>query len=117
MREPKTVMQENQLKINPYESGIRFSAVIQPRSSQNEVSGIHNHSLKIRLTSPPVDGAANKTCINFLSKWLEVNRSRIRIVAGLTNKNKIIEIDGMTESIFRNKITTKIPNFFKENNS
>ena len=100
MREPKTVRQKNQFKINPYESGIRFTALIQPKSSQNEVSGVHNHSLKIRLTSPPVDGAANKICINFLSKCLEVNRSRIRLVAGLTNKNKIIEIDGVTESVF-----------------
>ena len=110
-------MPETHLRISPYKSGIRFSAVIQPRSSQNEVSGIHNNSLKVRLTSPPVDGAANKACINFLSKWLDVNRSKVRIVAGLSNKNKTIEIDGMNESIFRNKLITKIPNLFKENNS
>ncbi len=109
-------MPEIQFRINSYENGIRFSAVIQPRSSQNEVSGIHNNSLKIRLTSPPVDGAANKTCIKFLSKWLGVSPSRIRIVAGLSNKNKIIEIDGMDESVFRSILTTKIPNPFKEEN-
>ena len=68
------------------------------------------------MTSPPVDGAANKTCIKFLSKWLEVSPSRIRIIAGLSNKNKIIEIDGMDESVFRSILTTKIPNPFKEEN-
>ena len=110
-------MPETQFRINPYESGIRFSAVIQPRSSQNEISGIHDNSLKIRLTSPPVDGAANKTCVKFLAKWLGVSPSKIRIVAGLSNKNKTIEIDGIDESAFRNKLTTKIPNLFKKNNS
>lgn len=110
-------MPETQFRINPYESGIRFSAVIQPRSSQNEISGIHNNSLKIRLTSPPVDGAANKTCVKFLAKWLGVSPSKIRIVAGLSNKNKTIEIDDIDESAFRNKLTTKIPNLFKKDNS
>jgi uncharacterized protein len=107
-------MPENQLRIKPCESGIRFSAVIQPKSSQNEVSGIHNNSLKVRLTSPPVDGAANKSCIKFLAKWLGMSPSRVRIVAGLSNKNKTIEIDGIDESAFRDKLTTKIPNLFKE---
>ncbi len=106
-------MPENHLRINSYKSGIRFSAVIQPRSTQNEVLGVHNNSLKIRLTSPPVDGAANKTCIKFLAKSLGVSPSKIRIVAGLNNKNKTIEIDDIDEPAFRKKLTTKIPNLFK----
>ena len=110
-------MPETQFRINPCESGIRFSAVIQPRSSQNEISGIHNNSLKIRLTSPSVDGAANKICVKFLAKWLGVSPSKIRIVAGLSNKNKTIEIDDIDEPAFRNKLTTKIPNLFKKDNS
>ena len=110
-------MPETQFRINPYEKGIRFSAVIQPRSSQNTISGIHNNALKIRLTSPPVDGAANKTCIKFLAKCLGVSPSSISIVSGLSNKNKIVEISGIDESTFRNKLTAKIPNLFKEHQS
>ena len=110
-------MPGTQLRINPYKSGIRFSAIIQPRSSQNEVFGIHNNSLKIRLTSPPVDGAANKTCVKFLAKSLGMSPSKIRIVAGLKNKNKTIEIDDIDESDFQNKLTTKIPKLFKKDNS
>ncbi len=69
------------------------------------------------MTSPPVDGAANKTCVKFLAKWLGVNPSRVCIVAGLSSKNKTIEINRMDESDFREKLTAKIPNLFKENNS
>ena len=103
-------MPETPLKINPCLSGIRFSAVVQPRSSQNEVSGVHDNSLKIRLTSPPVDGTANKTCVKFLAKWLGVSLSKIHIVTGLSNKNKIIEIDGIDQPTFLNKVKTKFPN-------
>ncbi len=105
-------MPETRFKISACENGIRFSAVIQPRSSQNEISGVYNNSLKIRLTSPPVDGAANKTCIKFLAKWLKVSPSRVRIVSGASSKNKIIEISEMDASVFRDKLTAKIPNLF-----
>ena len=66
------------------------------------------------MTSPPIDGAANKTCVKFLAKWLGVSPSRVRIVAGLRSKNKIIKINGIVESVFRDKLTAKIPNLFKE---
>ena len=69
------------------------------------------------MTSPPVDGAANKTCVKFLAKWLGVSPSRVCIVAGLSSKNKTIEIGGVDESSFRKMLTAKIPNLFKENNS
>ena len=51
--------------INSCENGIRLSAIIHARSSKNEVIVIYNNALKIRLTSPPVDGSANKACIRF----------------------------------------------------
>jgi uncharacterized protein (TIGR00251 family) len=107
-------MPEAQIKINPCENGIRFSAIIQPRSSKSEVSGLYNSCLKIRLTSPPVDGAANKTCVKFLARWLGVSPSKVRIVSGLSSKNKIIEIDNMNEAVFLEMLTTKIPDLCKE---
>ena len=94
--------------INSYENGIRLSAIIQPRSSKNEVTGIYNNALKIRLTSPPVDGAANKACIRFFSKLLEVSPSEITIVQGFSSRNKTIEVIGLTEKQFREILKTKI---------
>lgn len=95
------------MQIKPCENGIRFPAIIQPRSSKNEVTGIYNEALKIRLTSPPVDGAANKACMRFISKWLGVSPSEVNIVQGLNSKNKTIEVIGFTENQFHKILKTK----------
>ena len=94
--------------INSCKNGIRLSAIIQPRSSKNEVTGIFNNALKIRLTSPPFDGSANKACIRFFSKLLGVSPSEISIVQGFSSRNKTIEVIGLNEKQFREILKTKI---------
>ncbi|MEC7641638.1 MAG: DUF167 domain-containing protein [Nitrospinota bacterium] len=92
------------LKIKKVEGGIQFSAAIQPRSSKNQVVGVHNSALKVRLTSPPVEWAANRSCIKVLGKFLGISPSRIGIAVGLTSKNKTIHIEGMTEESLLKKL-------------
>ncbi|SVC02341.1 uncharacterized protein METZ01_LOCUS255195 [marine metagenome] len=60
------------------------------------------------MTSPPVDGAANKACIRFFSKLLGVSPSEISIVQGFSSRNKTIEIIGLTEKQFLEILKTKI---------
>ena len=95
------------MPIKPCDNGIRFSAIIQPRSSKNEVTGVYNDALKIRLTSPPVDNKANKACMIFFAKWLGVSPSKISIVQGLSSKNKTIEVEDLTEKQFHEILKTK----------
>jgi len=92
------------LNITQHKEAIQFSAAIQPRASKNEISGVMNGALKIRLTSPPVEGAANKACVKFIAKRLGVSVAKVEIVGGLTSKNKIIRVEGMDESVFLQKI-------------
>ena len=92
------------LEIRDYKDGIQFSAIIQPRASSNKICGLQDKYLKIRLTSPPVDGAANKMCIKFLAKILTVSSSQIMIVSGQQGRKKIIRIEGMGISEFFKKI-------------
>ena len=92
------------LRIKEYKDGIQFSVIIQPRASTNKICGLQDKYLKIRLTSPPVDGAANKMCIKFLAKILSVSSSQIMIVSGQQGRKKIIRIEGMGASEFFNKI-------------
>ena len=68
--------------------GITLMVFVQPRSSKNMIAGLHNNALKIKLTSPPVDGAANKMCIQYLAKCLKIPKSSIEIVSGHKSRTK-----------------------------
>ena len=95
------------LNIKTCRDGIQFSAIIQPRSSKNKICGIQGESLKIRLTSPPVENAANKMCTKFLAKQLDIALSQITIVSGQKGRNKIIRIEEIEEYEFITKIKKK----------
>jgi uncharacterized protein (TIGR00251 family) len=72
--------------------GIVLSLHIQPRASKNEVCGVQDNALKIRLTSPPVDGAANKLCREFLADLFKVPKSAVEIISGETSRHKRVKI-------------------------
>ena len=74
--------------------GIVLTLHIQPRASKNELCGVQDNALKIRLTSPPVDGAANKLCREFLAELFDVPKSAVEIVSGETSRHKRVRISG-----------------------
>ena len=80
---------------------------VQPKASRNEVTGLHNDALKLRLTTPPVEGKANKAVIAFLAKLLHLPKSSIKIKSGLQNRNKEILIVGCEEKIARHLLLGK----------
>jgi uncharacterized protein (TIGR00251 family) len=70
--------------------GIVLKVFVQPRSAKNMIAGQHGDALKIKLTAPPVDGAANKMCIQYLAKFLKVPKSALEIISGHTSRTKRI---------------------------
>ncbi|MBT1073229.1 DUF167 domain-containing protein [Geobacter chapellei] len=74
------------------DGGVFLTLHIQPRASKNEVCGIQNNALKVRLTSPPVDGAANKMCRKFLADLFKVPQSAVEIISGETSRHKRVLI-------------------------
>ena len=58
---------------------------------------MYGDALKIRLSAPPVDGAANAALVEFLADVFAVGRRDVRILAGETSRSKIVEIEGITE--------------------
>jgi uncharacterized protein (TIGR00251 family) len=80
--------------------GIVLRVLVQPRSSRSELAGIQQGALKLRLTAPPVEGAANEECLRVLAKLLEVPPSRLRLIKGHKSRRKAILImAGDVESI------------------
>ena len=76
---------------------VRFSVRVQPRASRSEVVGVYGDALKIRLSAPPVDGAANAALVEFLADVFAEGHRDGRILAGETSRSKIVEIEGITE--------------------
>jgi uncharacterized protein (TIGR00251 family) len=68
--------------------GVIFKVIVQPRASENGIIGLQGDALKIRLTAPPVEGAANKMCIEFLAKSLKVRKTDVEIVRGQSARTK-----------------------------
>jgi hypothetical protein len=74
-----------------------LSVRVQPRASRNEVAGLVGDTLKIRLTAPPVEGAANDACLAFLAKLFDLPPSRLAIIQGARSRTKVIRITGLTQ--------------------
>ena len=78
--------------IGTHPHGIVFKVFIQPRSSKNMIVGLHGDCIKIKLTAPPVDGAANKMCVKFLAKHLAVSPTSLEILTGHNSRAKKVLI-------------------------
>lgn len=75
---------------------ITFSVRVRPRASRSALAGEIDGALGIRLAAPPVDGAANEELIRLLSSVFSVPRSRISIISGLSSRNKVVRIEGVS---------------------
>jgi len=73
-------------------SGIRLRVRVQPRASQNRIVGLHGDAVKVQVTAPPVEGAANEAVRELVAAWLDVPRRTVTLVQGQTGRNKVIEI-------------------------
>lgn len=76
--------------------GVQLSVKLQPRASRQQVAGVHGAELKISVTAPPVDAAANRALVEFLAEVLEVSRSGIELIRGHTSRHKTLLIHGLT---------------------
>ena len=69
-----------------------LTCFVQPKASRDEIVGLHNDALKIRIAAPPIDGKANRHLIDYLSKLFEVPKKNVKIVRGLSGRDKTVAI-------------------------
>jgi hypothetical protein len=75
---------------------VTFRVRVVPRASRDKVAGIHDGAVRIRLTAPPVEGAANEALVAFLSSVLRVAKRDIELVSGETARNKVVSVSGLS---------------------
>jgi uncharacterized protein (TIGR00251 family) len=79
-------------------SGVLIRVRVQPRASVERLEGVHGDQLRLRVTAPPVAGAANTACIAMLAKALGVHRSQVRLQAGEKSRDKVFHVAGLTSA-------------------
>ena len=84
------------LKAN--DAGVIVTLHVQPRASKNEIIGVQAGALKVRLTSPPVEGAANKLCCEFIGKLCGVAKRAVTIQSGAKSRHKRLLVSGLSEA-------------------
>lgn len=86
------------LRVDERDGRVRFSVHVQPRASRSEVAGVHGDALKVRVSAPPVEGAANAAVVELLAKVFAVGRRDVMILAGESSRSKVVEIAGLTKA-------------------
>jgi uncharacterized protein (TIGR00251 family) len=74
---------------------VRFEVRVQPRASRTEIAGEYNGAIKVRLSAPPVDGAANDALVDLLAEKLSVPRRDVSIVSGASSRSKTVAVAGV----------------------
>ena len=77
---------------------------VVPRSSRISVETLGELQYKVRLTSPPVEGAANKQLVDVVAEYLSLPRRQIEIVAGETARHKRLRIHGAGAETVRKRL-------------
>jgi len=85
------------LYINETDNGIVFKVWVQPKSPRNEIKDLKGDALRVRITAVPVEGKANKACMDFLAKELGVSKSQVEIIGGHKSRTKVIRVTGVTK--------------------
>jgi uncharacterized protein (TIGR00251 family) len=85
--------------------GVLLSIKLQPRASKNEIGEPLGDELKIKVTSPPVDSAANESLVKFLAEKLDCPRGRVELIRGHKSRHKVLKLHGFTPEDIQQKIS------------
>ena len=82
---------------------------VVPGASRDRIVGEHGDALKVAVTKPPEDGAANEAVEKFLREQLDLSRRDICLISGFTSRDKVIRITGLT----REQLTARLDALLK----
>lgn len=74
----------------------RIDLHVIPKAKRTAVVGLHDGRIKLEIAAPPVDGKANTEVVRFLAKTLKLKKADVRLVSGLSSRQKGVEIEGLS---------------------
>lgn len=92
------------LRITEADGAITFDVQVVPRASRDRLGPVHGDRLKVQLTAPPVDGAANDALVALLARALGRARGDVAIVRGQTARKKTVRVAGSSRDALIRRI-------------
>jgi uncharacterized protein len=77
---------------------------VTPRASRDEITGWEGDVLRVRVSAPPVEGRANDALLRLLARSLGVPASRLTLVRGHTQRNKVVAVEELSEEEIRARL-------------
>ena len=99
------------VRLRESKKGITFDIQVIPHASRSEIAGVQEGAFKIKVTAPPVEGAANEACIKLLARELGLKKSQMEISSGAKSRKKTVLIKDISKA----ELETKINNIRKTN--
>jgi len=97
------------ISLKESKKGLTFDIQVIPHASRAEIAGEQDGVVKIRVTAPPVEGAANEACIKLLASELGLKKSQMEICSGLKSRKKT----AMIKNVGKSELALKINNILK----
>jgi len=85
------------LELETREGGVIIAVRVQPRASKDEISGVMDGALKVRLRAPALEDRANDALCEYLAELLKTPKAAARILSGHHSRSKRVEVRGVTE--------------------
>jgi len=76
--------------------GVTLAVKVQPRAPMNEVGEPLGSELRLKVTAPPVDAAANEAVVRLLAAYFDCPRSAVQILRGQTSRHKLVKLHGLS---------------------
>ena len=81
--------------LSVHSDGLLLAVKLQPRASVNEIGEPLGNELRVRVTAPPVDSAANEAVLRLLAERLDCARNQVELVRGHTSRHKVVKLRGL----------------------
>lgn len=101
----------NMFFLRESKKGLTFDIQVIPNASRAEITDVQEGAFKVKVTAPPVEGAANEACIKLLAKELGLKKSQMEISSGAKSRKKTVIIKDISKA----ELETKINNICKTN--
>jgi len=81
--------------LTAHTDGVTLAIKLQPRAARTEIGELSGSELRIKVTAPPVDSAANEALVELLAKTLDCSRGQVQLIRGQTSRSKVVKVFGL----------------------